>query len=144
LTEWNEAANVGTLYVCLQFRQMIIEKLKPDSRTGLPPSITDPYDSASDSEEEDEADEDSNGQFLLCFCFYTAARAKTLTAEEYYKNDYPDEEDSSDQDDSGGSLLSLSHLLYSHHFSQMSSTKILRTNRTKKMNRATNGDNRTC
>ncbi|KAJ7366552.1 hypothetical protein DFH08DRAFT_909780 [Mycena albidolilacea] len=63
LTEWNEAANVGTL-------------------TGLPPSITDPYDSASDSEEEDEADEDSN-------------------AEEYYKNDYPEEEDSSDQDDSG-------------------------------------------
>ncbi|KAJ7164699.1 hypothetical protein C8R43DRAFT_988057, partial [Mycena crocata] len=60
LTEWNEAANVGTL-------------------TGLPPSITDPYDSASDSEEEDEADEDSN-------------------AEEYYKNDYPDEEDSSDDD----------------------------------------------
>ncbi|KAJ6466386.1 hypothetical protein C8R45DRAFT_839220 [Mycena sanguinolenta] len=62
LTEWNEAANVGTL-------------------TGLPPSITGPYDSASDSEEEDEADEDSN-------------------AEEYYKNDYPDEEDSSEEDDS--------------------------------------------
>ncbi|KAF7365450.1 hypothetical protein MVEN_00418000 [Mycena venus] len=62
LTEWNEAANVGTL-------------------TGLPPSITDPYDSASDSEEEDEADEDSN-------------------AEEYYKNDYPDEEESSEEDDS--------------------------------------------
>jgi len=61
LTEWNEAANVGTL-------------------TGLPPSLTDPYDSASDSEEEDEADEDSN-------------------AEEYYKNDYPDEEDSSEEDD---------------------------------------------
>ncbi|KAJ7242865.1 hypothetical protein B0H12DRAFT_1131694 [Mycena haematopus] len=62
LTEWNEAANVGTL-------------------TGLPPSITDPYDSASDSEEEDEADEDSN-------------------AEEYYKNDYPDEEVSAEEDDS--------------------------------------------
>ncbi|KAJ7081377.1 hypothetical protein B0H15DRAFT_854953 [Mycena belliarum] len=62
LAEWNEAANVGTL-------------------TGLPPSITDPYDSASDSEEEDEADEDSN-------------------AEEYYKNDYPDEY-SSEDDDSG-------------------------------------------
>ncbi|KAJ7465301.1 hypothetical protein FB451DRAFT_1488972 [Mycena latifolia] len=67
LTEWNEAANVGTL-------------------TGLPPSIADPYDSASDSEEEDEADEDSN-------------------AEEYYKNDYPDEEDSSDENDSGNFLL---------------------------------------
>ncbi|KAJ7645642.1 hypothetical protein DFH06DRAFT_591693 [Mycena polygramma] len=62
LTEWNEAANVGTL-------------------TGLPPSITDPYDSASDSEEEDEADEDSN-------------------AEEYYKNDYPDEEESPEEEDS--------------------------------------------
>ncbi|KAK7048130.1 hypothetical protein R3P38DRAFT_3387632 [Favolaschia claudopus] len=60
LSEWNEAANVGTL-------------------TGLPPSITDPYDSASESEEEDEADEDSN-------------------AEEYYKNDYPEEEDSSGGD----------------------------------------------
>ncbi|KAJ7246398.1 hypothetical protein C8J57DRAFT_1360395 [Mycena rebaudengoi] len=61
LSEWNEAANVGTL-------------------TGLPPSITDPYDSASDSEEEDEADEDSN-------------------AEEYYKNDYPDEDSTDDDSD---------------------------------------------
>ncbi|KAF8195510.1 hypothetical protein BJ912DRAFT_923745 [Pholiota molesta] len=44
--------------------------------TGLPPSFGDGYDSTSDSEEEfDEADEDSN-------------------AEEYYKNDYPEEEDS--------------------------------------------------
>jgi len=56
LSEWNEAANVGTL-------------------CGLPPLITDPYDSEEESEEEDEADEDSN-------------------AEEYYKNDYPDENDS--------------------------------------------------
>lgn len=48
---------------------------------GLPPSLDDPYSSDSESEEEDEADEDSN-------------------AEEYYKNDYPDEDDSSD---SGGS-----------------------------------------
>jgi len=48
--------------------------------TGLPPSFGDGYDSTSDSDEElDEADEDSN-------------------AEEYYKNDYPeDEEDSSDE-----------------------------------------------
>ncbi|KAF7297734.1 Iwr1 domain-containing protein [Mycena kentingensis (nom. inval.)] len=61
LSEWNAAAaNVATL-------------------TGLPASITDPYDSASDSEEEDEADEDSN-------------------AEEYYKNDYPDEEDNSEEE----------------------------------------------
>ncbi|KAG2144188.1 uncharacterized protein EDB93DRAFT_549903 [Suillus bovinus] len=48
---------------------------------GLPPSLDDPYSSDSDSEEEDNADEDSN-------------------AEEYYKNDYPDEDDS---DDSEGS-----------------------------------------
>ncbi|CAA7261453.1 unnamed protein product [Cyclocybe aegerita] len=59
LSEWNEAAKVGTL-------------------TGLPASF-DGYDSLSDSDEEvDEADEDSN-------------------AEEYYKNDYPDEEDDSDE-----------------------------------------------
>ncbi|KAF8636003.1 hypothetical protein AX15_000164 [Amanita polypyramis BW_CC] len=46
---------------------------------GLPPSYGDElYDSASDSELEDEEDEDSN-------------------AEEYYKNDYPDEEDLSDE-----------------------------------------------
>ncbi|KZP05212.1 hypothetical protein FIBSPDRAFT_923225 [Athelia psychrophila] len=62
LSEWNAvAANVGTL-------------------TGLPPSITNPYDSDSDSEPEDEADEDSNG-------------------EEYYKNEYPDEEESSSGSD---------------------------------------------
>ncbi|KAG1822623.1 uncharacterized protein BJ212DRAFT_1444934 [Suillus subaureus] len=48
---------------------------------GLPPSLDDPYSSDSESEEEDDADEDSN-------------------AEEYYKNDYPDEDDS---DDSEGS-----------------------------------------
>ncbi|KAG2758075.1 hypothetical protein P692DRAFT_20763166 [Suillus brevipes Sb2] len=48
---------------------------------GLPPSLDDPYSSDSESEEEDNADEDSN-------------------AEEYYKNDYPDEDNS---DDSEGS-----------------------------------------
>ncbi|KAF8916968.1 hypothetical protein CPB85DRAFT_1286963, partial [Mucidula mucida] len=42
LSEWNSAATVGTL-------------------TGLPPSLTDPYDSDSESEVEDDADEDSNG-----------------------------------------------------------------------------------
>ncbi|KAG6909269.1 hypothetical protein DXG01_001331 [Tephrocybe rancida] len=61
LSEWNEAANVATL-------------------SGLPPSITNSYDSASESEEEDEADEDSN-------------------AEEYYKNDYPEDDDSSSDND---------------------------------------------
>ncbi|KAK0210936.1 hypothetical protein DFS33DRAFT_339401 [Desarmillaria ectypa] len=63
LSEWNEAATIGTL-------------------TGLPPSFMDPHDSDSDSEVEDEADEDSN-------------------AEEYYKNDYPDEEELSDWSGSG-------------------------------------------
>ncbi|KNZ73020.1 Putative transcription factor IWR1 [Termitomyces sp. J132] len=57
LSEWNEAANVATL-------------------SGLPLSITNSYESTSESEEEDEADEDSN-------------------AEEYYKNDYPEDEDDS-------------------------------------------------
>ncbi|KAI9568329.1 hypothetical protein HD554DRAFT_758683 [Boletus coccyginus] len=47
--------------------------------TGLPPSVEDDL-SDSESEEADEADEDSN-------------------AEEYYKNDYPDEEDSESDDD---------------------------------------------
>jgi len=42
--------------------------------TGLPPVEDELYDSSSESEFEDEADEDSN-------------------AEEYYKNDYPDEEE---------------------------------------------------
>jgi len=50
--------------------------------SGLPPTASDVYDSDSDeSEPEDEADEDSN-------------------AEEYYKNDYPDEEESDDSDGS--------------------------------------------
>ncbi|KAG7447893.1 uncharacterized protein BT62DRAFT_929994 [Guyanagaster necrorhizus] len=64
LSEWNEAATIGTL-------------------TGLPHSLMDRYDLDSDSEEEDEADEDSN-------------------AEEYYKNDYPDEEELSDWSGSSG------------------------------------------
>jgi len=61
LSEWNAIANIGTL-------------------TGLPPSITDPNDSDSDTEPEDEADEDSN-------------------EEEYYKNDYPEEDSSSNASD---------------------------------------------
>ncbi|TFK48708.1 hypothetical protein OE88DRAFT_1703791 [Heliocybe sulcata] len=48
---------------------------------GLPPSLNDPNESDSEPEPEDEDDEDSN-------------------AEDYYKNDYPDEEDSeSDKSD---------------------------------------------
>ncbi|TFY72883.1 hypothetical protein EVG20_g151 [Dentipellis fragilis] len=48
--------------------------------TGLPASFADPFSSDSESEPEDDADEDSN-------------------AEEYYKNDYPDEEDSDGSDE---------------------------------------------
>lgn len=43
LSEWNSAANIGTL-------------------EGLPPSLDDPYSSDSESEEEDNADEDSNAE----------------------------------------------------------------------------------
>ncbi|GLB38275.1 putative transcription factor Iwr1 [Lyophyllum shimeji] len=69
LSEWNIAANVGTL-------------------SGLPPSITDPYETPSDSEPEDEVDEDSN-------------------AEEYYKNDYPegDESEPSPGSESGSDMF---------------------------------------
>ncbi|KDQ62178.1 hypothetical protein JAAARDRAFT_170388 [Jaapia argillacea MUCL 33604] len=48
--------------------------------TGLPPSLNDPYASDTDSEPEDEDDEDSN-------------------AEDYYKNDYPEEEDAVSESD---------------------------------------------
>ncbi|KAL4070022.1 hypothetical protein V8B97DRAFT_577888 [Scleroderma yunnanense] len=50
--------------------------------TGLPPLSDSGLSSPDESEEEDEADEDSN-------------------AEEYYKNDYPDEESDSNHDDDG-------------------------------------------
>ncbi|KAA1473809.1 hypothetical protein DENSPDRAFT_297712 [Dentipellis sp. KUC8613] len=50
--------------------------------TGLPASFSDPFSSDSESEPEDDADEDSN-------------------AEEYYKNDYPDEESHEDSEGSG-------------------------------------------
>ncbi|KAH7925892.1 hypothetical protein BV22DRAFT_1119255 [Leucogyrophana mollusca] len=81
LNEWTAAANIGTL-------------------TGLPPSITDPYDSDSDFEEEDEADEDSNGWYPFPPSLPHIIRVWTFTAEEYYKNDYPEDEGS---DDSEGS-----------------------------------------
>ncbi|KAH0832230.1 hypothetical protein J3R83DRAFT_13201 [Lanmaoa asiatica] len=78
LSEWNSfAAKFGTLYVDFADISTIQLIFK---RTGLPPSMDDgDLSDNSESEEEDEADEDSN-------------------AEEYYKNDYPDEEDS-DSDD---------------------------------------------
>ncbi|KZT28825.1 hypothetical protein NEOLEDRAFT_1239333 [Neolentinus lepideus HHB14362 ss-1] len=53
---------------------------------GLPPSLNDPNESDSEPEPEDEDDEDSN-------------------AEDYYKNDYPDEEDS--ESDASGKLEAL-------------------------------------
>jgi len=47
----------------------------------------------SDSDEEfDEADEDSNGKFP--YCFTKRSSAHPFLAEEYYKNDYPEEENS--------------------------------------------------
>lgn len=53
----------------------------------------DGYDSASDSDEElDEADEDSNGMANFCVQYLVLT---PYTAEEYYKNDYPDEDDGS-------------------------------------------------
>jgi len=66
-------------------------------RTGLPLSFGAIYDSASDSEEEeDEADEDSNGKWILCLFQGFQNPSASRIAEEYYKNDYPDEIDSSE------------------------------------------------
>ncbi|KAG1880718.1 hypothetical protein C8R48DRAFT_172108 [Suillus tomentosus] len=79
LSEWNSVANIGTL-------------------EGLPPSLDDPYSSDSDSEEEDNADEDSNG--ISVVWHQSLHLMQYFPAEEYYKNDYPDEDDS---DDSEGS-----------------------------------------
>ncbi|TDL22223.1 hypothetical protein BD410DRAFT_840020 [Rickenella mellea] len=55
--------------------------------TGLPPSLNDPNDSDSDFEAEDEDDEDSN-------------------AEDFYRNDYPEEEDhdSEEETDTSGKV----------------------------------------
>ncbi|KAH9043526.1 hypothetical protein EDB83DRAFT_2318014 [Lactarius deliciosus] len=64
-------------------------------RTGLPNSLADAYASASESEEEDEADEDSNGApHSRSQSFISDYSVFGRTAEEYYKNDYPDEESS--------------------------------------------------
>lgn len=66
LSEWNEAAHVGTLCVLNAVMSSINWCIH---RSGLPPSITDAYASASESEEEDEADEDSNGAFCTFLDF---------------------------------------------------------------------------
>lgn len=68
-------------------------------RTGLPPSLNDPYGSDSDSEPEDEEDEDSNGINSLCLHFSGQLSDPASSAEDWYKNDYPEEEES-DADDS--------------------------------------------
>ena len=61
------------------------------------------YASDSDSEEEDEDDEDSNGLFMVFLLRCAATHLETWSAEDWYKNDYPEEEESSDGDsDSSG------------------------------------------
>lgn len=91
---------------------------KPSSRvvrSGLPPSLTNLYDSASESEEEeDEADEDSNG-CLPFMSMFTSTTNIPSTAEEYYKNDYPEEDDPSSDSDSGDSLYSFTLLFAQPH-----------------------------
>ncbi|KAJ3491135.1 hypothetical protein NLI96_g915 [Meripilus lineatus] len=64
------------------FQLLYEENLTLGTVTGLPPSTNDLFDSDSDSEFIDEDDEDSN-------------------AEDWYKNDYPDEEDPSTSDEDG-------------------------------------------
>lgn len=82
-----------------------------DCSTGLPPSFGDTYDSASDSEEEfDEADEDSNGKLMS---FSIADHSETLAAEEYYKNDYPEDEDDSESSGMCSSFVSLTAINFS-------------------------------
>jgi hypothetical protein len=105
LSEWNEVANVGTLCVSPQF---VAFSIWYTFRSGLPPSITDPYDSASESEEEDEADEDSNGSILTLFQIWILCLTVFLKAEEYYKNDYPDEDESFSEDSAGSGTHVLS------------------------------------
>ena len=67
--------------------------------TGLPLEFDEDDDYESESEVEDEADEDSNGMSssLLSLFFFGAGlfvELKWFPAEDYYKNDYPDEESS--------------------------------------------------
>ena len=69
-------------------------------RTGLPPVEDELYDSSSESEFEDEADEDSNG---VLSNFPTELDLHVdFSAEEYYKNDYPDEEEEDYSSGTGG------------------------------------------
>ena len=67
--------------------------------TGLPDD--DAQGSSDESDYGDEEDEDSNGRlFFFVYPLFVAKRAAEYTAEDWYKNDYPDEEsDRSDPDD---------------------------------------------
>jgi hypothetical protein len=64
--------------------------------TGLPEDDT--YGSSDESDLEDEDDEDSNGMYavfikLIRLCFAAHCHLTMTLAEDWYKNDYPDEED---------------------------------------------------
>ena len=90
-------------------------------RTGLPGLLAGGF-ASDESEEEDEADEDSNGASHILQNVITSDPKSCLnpTAEEYYKNDYPDEE-SSDYDTSEGSDGASSSVPCSSFFSGSSS-----------------------
>lgn len=106
LSEWNEAANIATLYVVSHCPFVKIHWFS--FRSGLPVSVVNSYESASESEEEDEADEDSNGSFSS---LPLTVPNNFYLAEEYYKNDYPDEDDTSSG--SGKSAYNHFHNRYS-------------------------------
>ncbi len=75
-------------------------------RTGLPPSLNDPNDSDSDFEAEDEDDEDSNGLFFELFDLSHPHIFNVSLAEDFYRNDYPEEEDhdSEEETDTSGKV----------------------------------------
>lgn len=80
-------------------------KRHPAIRSGLPDE--DVHGSESDSDYEDEDDEDSNGAFQT-FCIYLSWSVHAPAAEDWYKNDYPEDEIASDEGvfDSEGSGMS--------------------------------------
>ena len=68
------------------------------NRSGLPQSASGYLDSDSDDELDDEEDEDSNGKFGLTLDSLELVDLIASLAEDFYKNDYPDEESDSDWD----------------------------------------------
>jgi hypothetical protein len=97
--DYEEKPNVNIATLCASLLQTNCAPLK-FVRTGLPASFDDPDSSDDESELEDEADEDSNGTITLAFSAnIIQCPSSTNPAEEYYKNDYPEE----DSDDSGSS-----------------------------------------